>query len=63
MRPVWLESAAPQSQVKHSTTEPLRSHSQLSGRGPLILMMLLHLNQKLDVVDVDEDDDFKRTHH
>ena len=26
MTPVRLESAAPRSRVKHSTTEPLRSH-------------------------------------
>ena len=26
MTPVRLEPAAPRSQVKHSTTEPLRSH-------------------------------------
>ena len=47
-------TSSPQSRVKHSTTEPLRSH--YLEEGPLMWMMPLHLhvNQNSDYDDNDD---------
>ena len=48
MTPVRLEPGAPQSRVKHSTTEPLRSTSTVNDIVNKILLETL-LNQKIAV--------------
>ena len=40
--PVRLEAATPQSQVKHSTTEPLQSLSYIGQKSRSILAFLAH---------------------
>ena len=56
MTPVRLEPAAPRSRVKHSTTEPLRSHcSKISSdKIPIIMLILgskaIAVNAKIPII-------------